>query len=40
MIVDETPLQEWIQDLTIALWTITKEEQFIKVNLSSKENVQ
>jgi len=40
MIIDETHVWEWIQEVTIASWTITKEEQLIKVNLGVKENVQ
>ncbi len=40
MIVDETPTREQIQDLTIAGWTITKEEQLTKIKLGTKENVQ
>jgi hypothetical protein len=39
MIVDETFFQEQIQDLTIASWTITKEEQLTKINLGTIENV-
>jgi hypothetical protein len=40
MIIDETPTQEWIQDLNIARWTNIEEEQLIKINLGTKENVQ
>jgi hypothetical protein len=40
MIVDETPIREWVQDLTIASWIVIKEEQLTKVNLLTKENVQ
>jgi hypothetical protein len=39
MIVDETFFQEQVQDLTIASWTITKEEQVTKIKLGTKENV-
>jgi hypothetical protein len=39
MIIDETSPQEWVQDLTIADWIVTEEEQLAKVNLSTKENV-
>ncbi len=40
MIIDETPTQERIHDLTIRGWTITKQEQLTKINLGTKENVQ
>jgi hypothetical protein len=40
MIIDEIPTWEWVQDLTIVGWTITKEEQLTKVNLGTKYNVQ
>jgi hypothetical protein len=40
MIIDETPIQERNQDLTIVRWTIIEEKQMNKVNLGTKENVQ
>jgi hypothetical protein len=40
MIVDETLIQEWVQDLTIASWIVIKEERLTKANLGTKENVQ
>jgi hypothetical protein len=40
MIIDETPIQERIQDLTIASWIVTKDEQLTKINLGTKDNVQ
>jgi hypothetical protein len=40
MIIDETLVQEWIQDLTIVGWTVIDEEQLTKINLGTKENVQ
>jgi hypothetical protein len=40
MIIDKTPTQERIQDLTIASWIVTKEEQLTKINLGIKDNVQ
>ncbi len=40
MIIDETPIQERNQDLTIVGWTIIEEKQMNKVNLGTKENVQ
>jgi hypothetical protein len=39
MIVDEIFPQEQVHDLTIT-WTVIEEEQLIKVNLGTKENVQ
>jgi hypothetical protein len=39
MIVNETLAQEWIQDLTIASWIVTENEQLIKINLGTKENM-
>jgi hypothetical protein len=39
MIVDETRVEEQVQDLTIASWTVTKEEQLTEINLGTKENV-
>jgi hypothetical protein len=39
MIIDETSTREQVQDLTIASWTIKKEEQLTKINLGTKENV-
>jgi extradiol dioxygenase family protein len=36
----QTHARQQIQNLTIASWTTTKEEQLTKVNLSTKENVQ
>jgi hypothetical protein len=39
MIIDETPIREQIQDLTIVSWTIIGDEQLTKVNLGTKENV-
>jgi len=42
MIVDETLVQEWVLDLTIVSWRVTKEEQLTKINLGTlgtKENV-
>jgi hypothetical protein len=39
MMIHETPTQERVQDLTIADWTITKEEELTKINLGTKENV-
>jgi len=32
MIVDETLVQERVQDLTIASWRVIKEEQLTKIN--------
>jgi hypothetical protein len=40
MIIDETPIKKWIQDLTITYWTIIEEKQLTKVNLGTKGNVQ
>jgi hypothetical protein len=40
MIIDETHVQKQIQDLTIASWTITKEEQLTSINLGAKTNLQ
>jgi hypothetical protein len=40
MIIDETPIREQIQDLTIASWIVIDEEQLIKINLGTKENMQ
>jgi hypothetical protein len=40
MIIDETPIQERNQDLTIVGWTIIEEKQMNKINLGTKENVQ
>jgi hypothetical protein len=40
MIVDETPTWKWVQDLTIAGWTIIEVEQLTKINLGTKKNVQ
>ncbi len=39
MIVDETLVQEWLQDLTILGCRVIKEEQLTKINLGTKENV-
>jgi hypothetical protein len=39
MIIDETPIWKWIQDITIVGWTITEEEQLTKINLGTKKNV-
>jgi hypothetical protein len=40
MNIDETPIQEQIQYLTIVSWIVTGDEQLTKVNLGTKENVQ
>jgi hypothetical protein len=40
MIINETPTQEWIQDLTIISWIIIEEENLTKVNLGIENNVQ
>jgi hypothetical protein len=37
MIIDETHVQEWVQDLTIIGWTVIEEEQLTKANLGTKE---
>jgi hypothetical protein len=37
MIVDETLARKQIQNLTIANWTITEEEQLTEVNLGTKK---
>jgi hypothetical protein len=34
------PVRIKVQNLCIACWTITKEEQLTKINLGSKENLQ
>jgi len=39
MIIDETPTQEWVQDLTITGWIVIKEERVTKINLGTKDNV-
>jgi hypothetical protein len=39
MIVDETRVEEQVQDLTIASWIVTKEEQLTKINLGTKKDV-
>ncbi len=40
MIIDETPIRKWIQDLTIVGLIVIEEEQLTKINLNTKENVQ
>jgi hypothetical protein len=40
MIINETPTQEWIQDLTITNWMVIEEDKLTKVNLGIEENVQ
>jgi hypothetical protein len=40
MIINETPIQEWIQDLTITNWIVIEEDKLIKVNLGIEKNVQ
>jgi hypothetical protein len=40
MIIDETHVREWVQDLTIVGWTVIEGEQLTKANLGTKENVQ
>jgi hypothetical protein len=40
MEIDETPVHIRVQNLHIVGWIVTKEEQLIKINLGSKENLQ
>jgi hypothetical protein len=39
MIINETPIQEQVQDLTIVGWIVIEEEQLTKNNLGTKENI-
>jgi hypothetical protein len=40
MEIDEMHVRIKVQNLCIACWTITKEEQLTKINLGFKENLQ
>jgi hypothetical protein len=40
MIIDETPIQKQIQDLTIVGWIVTEDEQLTIINLGTKDNVR
>jgi hypothetical protein len=40
MEIDKTLAQTKVPNLCIVAWTFTKEEQFTKINLGSKENLQ
>jgi len=40
MEIDKRPSQTKVQNLCIAGWTITKEEQLMKISLGSKKNLQ
>ncbi len=40
MDIDEMLIQIRVQNLRIARWTVTEEEQLTKINLGSKENLQ
>jgi hypothetical protein len=40
MEIDEMPSQIKVQNLCIARWIVTKEEQLTKINLGSEKNLQ
>jgi hypothetical protein len=38
--MDETPIQKWVKDMKWVGWTLTKEEEFINLNLGTIKQPQ